>query len=151
MADDGTGVEMPSTKVTFCCTFWWGGGLTWGFFCRTLSSGNGEYWTILTDNKLKKTRLSKTEAVFLCFAFLSFQCRRVNFQNRAERNLKYPSIQCSSQWELLQSTALEISFVGHNKQFFKKKCICSSPTSSVKKYYFEKLVLVLHIRNNVTL
>ena len=56
-----------------------GGGLTWGFFCRTLSSGNGEYLTILTDNKLKKTRLSKTEAVFLCFAFLSFQCRRVNF------------------------------------------------------------------------
>ena len=71
MADEGTGVEMPSTKVTFCCTFWWGG-LTWGFFCRTLSSGKGEYLTVLTDNKLKKTRLSKTEAVFLCFAFLSF-------------------------------------------------------------------------------
>lgn len=32
MADEGTEVEMPSTKVTFCCTFWWGGGgLTWAF------------------------------------------------------------------------------------------------------------------------
>ena len=78
MADESTGVEMPSTKVTFCCTFWWRG-LTWGFFCRTLSSGNGEYLTVLTDNELKKTRLSKIEAVFLCFTFLSFQCRLVNF------------------------------------------------------------------------
>lgn len=56
-----------------------GGGSDLCFFCRTLSSGNGEYFTILTDNKLEKTRLSKTEAVFLCFAFLSFQCRVVNF------------------------------------------------------------------------
>lgn len=31
MADEGTEVEMPSTKVTFCCTFWWGGGLTCAF------------------------------------------------------------------------------------------------------------------------
>ena len=79
MAEEGTEVEMPSTKVTFCCTFWWRGGSDLCFFCRTLSSGNGEYFTILTDNKLEKTRLSKTEAVFLCFAFLSFQCRVVNF------------------------------------------------------------------------
>lgn len=46
-----------------------GGGLIWDIFYRTLSSGGGEYLTFVTDNKLRKIKLSKTEAVVLYFAF----------------------------------------------------------------------------------